>query len=50
MMVSQEDPGRAGRAVIPALEPVDEPGWIVKEPQEYFPGQGSTRYPDDDDR
>ena len=31
--------------VIPALEPVDELGWIVREPQEYFRA-GSTRYPD----
>lgn len=34
---------------IPALEPVDELGWIVKEPQEYFRA-GSTRYPDYGDR
>ena len=45
---SQEDPGEQDVS-IPALEPVDEPGWIVKEPQEYF-RVGSTRYPDDDDR
>lgn len=32
---------------IPALEPVDEPGWIVREP--YFRA-GSVRYPDYDDR
>ncbi len=32
-------------AVVPALEPVSEPDWIVGEPNEYF-RQGSTRYPD----
>ena len=36
-------------ATIPALEPVRELGWIVKEPQEYFRA-GSTRYPDHADR
>ena len=30
---------------IPALEPVSELGWIVREPHEYF-RTGSTRYPD----
>ena len=44
----EEDSGEQDVAV-PALEPVDEPGWIVKEPQEYFRA-GSTRYPDYDDR
>ena len=32
-------------AVIPALEPVSELGWIVGAPNEYF-RSGSTRYPD----
>ena len=36
-------------AAIPALEPVNELGWIVREPQEYFRA-GSTRYPDYGDR
>ena len=36
-------------AAIPALEPVDELGWIVREPHEYFRA-GSTRYPDFGDR
>ncbi len=36
-------------AAIPALEPVDELGWIVREPREYFRA-GSTRYPDYGDR
>ena len=40
----EEDSGEQDVA-IPALEPVSEPGWLVKEPQEYFRA-GSTRYPD----
>ena len=39
-----EDPGEPDVAISP-LEPVSEPGWLVKEPQEYFRA-GSTRYPD----
>ena len=42
---SEEDPGEQEMA-IPALEPVDELGWIVREP--YFRA-GSTKYPDDGD-
>ncbi len=34
-------------AAIPALEPVDEPGWVVRDPHEYF-RTGSLRYPDHD--
>ncbi len=34
--------------ILSALEPVDEPGWIVRDPHEYFRA-GSTRYPDDGD-
>ena len=44
----EEDPGEQV-AAIPALEPVSEPGWLVKEPQEYFRA-GSVRYPDYGDR
>ncbi len=45
---TEENPSGQDTA-IPLLEPVDEFGWIVKEPHEYFLA-GSTRYPDFGDR
>lgn len=40
-----EEPVWGKGDAIPALEPVDEPGWLVGERDEYF-RPGSTRYPD----